>query len=96
MARKIEPSFEPSCFVLTYIGADDCVEEEAGVLDALLTILIEEDAKVAQNFMLKFLELSQSDDFIRDTSSELLVFYSRILLSIAKFCQNNRFKSLVT
>lgn len=85
---KIEPDLQPSCFVLTRNNSCDVVEEEEGVFDGMLTILSEEDSSVALDVVLRFLRLSESHEFVRSASNEMLTFYCRVLLSLARLCCN--------
>ena len=76
------------------MDADDVVEEEAGVFDAMLSIINEESVEVTKDIILRFLHLSESHDFVRSASRELLVFYCRILLSLGRLCQTNKANSI--
>ena len=74
--------------MLTSISSDDVVEEETGVLDQIFAMVSAEDTKVTKAFILRFLLLSESHDFVMNASKKMLTFYSHILLSLSKNAHN--------
>ena len=51
-------------------------EEERGFLEPILAIVAEEDDTVAASFVCQLIKLSESQEFVRSASPELLSFYS--------------------
>ena len=53
-----------------------------------MTLLVDEDVRVAQGFIVRLLSLSESSEFISGSSYRLLAYYSQVLLSLAKPINN--------